>query len=142
MGRLTIPCAPLRRKNHLIQFVANNLLRCRTATLVVFSVITHRERIFFHIYSKILFPVVVKKVHLANQAQGLQNLVRNILRKLMIVLHPTNFAIIFYANVQLTSMSIGKRTNPLEIFITPTPLELKIVFFIFIDFHDSCSFWL
>ncbi len=34
-------------------------------------------------------------------------------------------------------MRIGKRANPLEIFITPVLFELKVVLFVFIDFHSS-----
>ena len=33
-------------------------------------------------------------------------------------------------------MRIGKRANPLEIFITPALFELKVVLFVFINFLD------
>ena len=88
-------------------------LFCTSSSIMIFTLVIYRIRIFFNSDFDNIKSVFIQQVNINNQSKSIANFIRNIFKKFFRIRYPNNRAVIPLTNI--------KRTAPLE-----TSLRMRI----------------
>ena len=71
----------------------------------------------------------MQQIHICNNAQMGDNLIRNVLHQAFAVVHTDDFLLIIHTDVDTATTGIGKTAYPFQIFVAPTFFVFNVLAF-------------
>ena len=72
---------------------------------------------------------LMQQIHISNNAQMGDNLIRNVLHQAFAVVHTNDFLVVINTDVDTSTTGIGKTAYPFQILVTPTFLVFYVLAF-------------
>src|SRR5690606_29330452 len=106
------------------------------STVIVFSSKANRKWVRFYYNFQIIVSVFCMQVHIYHQTQKIPNLIGQIFQKFFGIIQLFGFPLVINTDIQSTTLSIRKTTNPFEIVIVPRLFPLYILMFLAMLAHS------